>query len=651
VIRALSRPLGLLVATLVCLCASILSMPAAHADAPALSAQLTGISVTGSLPTSEVVLSGTVTNTGTVPAYGVQVIFWRSTERIRDVATLGSVTHGGDTPAGSRVVEREANYTNLVTGPGPFAAQASADFTIRATLQELGISAGAPYVVGVDVRGNADGSSTFQTLARVRTAVPVAAASTSATAAPLVLFSSAPSLIAGTEFANDHLAAEIASGGRLDDLMDAVEQQKLSWVVDPSLVAELTAMSEGYTVLTAGRTTTGTGAEAAKAWLERLDSLPTAQGYRTLFALPDVAAAARVSDADVLSRAVAAAKNSSVAGLPLIVLPSGLAADAATAAYVSGTGAKAIATRLLSTEATWVKSKIPLLRVSAPEPSTGVSADVGTIQYLAAEAMLLSESGRTQVRVVSTDADLAALQSAPTWVKTKRLSDVISLLPSTETATFTSDESMSGLSDDTMRDVASLARRMDVFSALSPTAPTAQAATQILARAASWTWAGQDRARSAWLAAATAEATASAKPGAVVLRATGRFVMSSNVNEFPITVTNTLAHPVVVKVRLESSYPQRLKVSDSAAITVDAGESRTVNIRPEATVNGIATVTARLATEKGTVIGTPITVTVEATQYGMWGWALVAVSGLVLVGTTAWSLKKSRGRTRAEEAA
>jgi hypothetical protein len=127
--------------------------------------------------------------------------------------------------------------------------------------------------------------------------------------------------------------------------------------------------------------------------------------------------------------------------------------------------------------------------------------------------------------------------------------------------------------------------------------------------------------------------------------------MSSNVNEFPITVTNTLAHPVVVKVRLESSYPQRLKVSDSAAITVDAGESRTVNIRPEATVNGIATVTARLATEKGTVIGTPITVTVEATQYGMWGWALVAVSGLVLVGTTAWSLKKSRGRTRAEEAA
>lgn len=650
-IRALSRPLGLLVATLLCLCISVLTAPGARADAPALTAQLTGISVTGSLPTSEVVLSGTVTNTGTIPAYGVQVILWRSAERIRDVATLGSVTHGGDTPAGSRVVQREENYATLVEGSGPFAAKATADFTIRATLHELGISAGAPYVVGVDIRGNADGSSTFQTLARVRTAVPVAASSTSATTAPLVLFSSTPSLIAATQFADDHLASEVAGGGRLDDLMDAVEQQKLSWVVDPSLIAELTAMSEGYTVVTAGRTTTGTGTEAAKAWLERFSDLPTAHGYRTLFALPDVGAAARLKDPNVLSRAVAAAKNSPVAGLPLIVLPSDLAADASTVAYVSATGAKAIATRLLSTEATWVKGKSPLLRVSAPAPPIGVRADVGTTQYLAAEAMLLSESGRTQVRVVGTDAELAALQAGPIWVRTTRLSDVISQLPSTETATFAPDTTNTDLSNQAMRDVQTLAQRMDVFAELSPTAPTAQASPQILTRAASWTWAGQDKARAAWLTVATSEQTAALKTGAVVLRATGRFVMSSNVNEFPITVTNTLANPVVVKVLLESSNPQRLKVSDSDVITVASGESRTVNIRPEATVNGIATVTAQLATDQGTEIGTPVTITVEATQYGMWGWALVAVSGLVLVGTTAASLKKSRGRTRAEEAA
>ncbi|WP_028707475.1 DUF6049 family protein [Propionicicella superfundia] len=652
--RALSRPFGLLVATLLCLSASILTAPVARADDPTLTVQLTGVSATGSEPSSEVVLSGTVTNTGSVAAYGVQVIFWRSAERIRDVATLTSVTHGGEVPAGSRLVTREANFTKLVTDATSFAPGAAAGFTIRATLAEIGVTTlGAPYVVGVDIRGNADGSSSFQTLARVRTVVPVAGPDTSATAAPLVLFSSTPSNIAGSRFADDHLASELAAGGRLDRLLKAAEEKRLSWVIDPSLFAELTTMSQGYSVVSGETAVDGSGAQAAKDWLARFAELPASLGYRTLYALPDVGTAARLDDPGVLSRALAAAEteDASIAALGLIVLPSDLAADATTVSSLSDTGATAIATRLLSTDATWVQDEVPLLRVSAPDPPTGVSAALGTSLYLAGEAMLLSESGHVQVRVVSSTADVTALDASPSWLQTGHVGDVISQLPSTATPTFTTGTSVSGLPDTTIGQLTTLSGRMDVFAQLAPTAPTATARTQLLARAASSAWVGKEEDRARWLSSATAESTAGLQDGAVVLSASSRFVMSSNVNEFPITVTNTFSYPVVVKVRLTSSNPQRLKVGDSTTITVDPEESRTVNIRPEATANGIATVTAQLSTTQNTPIGTSIDVIVEATQYGIWGWILVAVSGLVLVGSTVASLKKSRGRTRAEEAA
>ncbi len=651
--RSLSRALGLLVAVFLCLGAGAVTAPSAHAEGPALSVQLTGISVTGTTGSSEVVLSGTVSNTGTVPAYGMQVIFWHSPAQIRDVATLDSVTHGGAVPDGARVVSSEANYTRPYDGGKPFTPSTKTTFTVRATLAELGISTtSAAYAVGVDVRGNGNGSSTYQTLAKSRTVVPIAGSSAAAETAPLVLFSSQPSITAQDRFADDHLAKELAAGGRLDKLMAAVEDDKLSWVIDPSLLAEIRAMTDGYTVTGTGESAEGTGSDVAEAWLKRYDKLPRATGYQTLFATPDVATAARLQQKGLLKWALDAAKQVDDLGdLPTIVLPSGMAADATTVAYLADSGAAAIATHQLTSSATWVNGTVPVLRVSDPDAPTGVAAQVGQANYLASEALVLSALGHTQVRVVSTAADLTLLQDAPTWISLTKAQTVLDEKPATGSPTYSASSTDDALPDADIAGLTGLADQLDAYADLSPTAPTSLTRTQILSRAASSTWVGEAAERSAWLSAATADLTAASKPDAVELAATSRFVMSGKANEFPITVTNRLPDPVTVSVHLTSSNPQRLEVSASEAITVNPGESRTINIRPVATSNGIATVTAQLTTSGDTRIGAPIEITVEATQYGVIGWVLVAISGIVLIATTAWSLRKNRGRTRAEEAA
>lgn len=653
--RSLLRPVGLLVAILVCLATTGFYAPSARADTPTLTVTLTDVSVNGTSSSSEVTLSGTVTNAGSVPAYSVQVMAWVSREPLQDVATLTSASTGEQIPDGSRL-SQEGNFTNLVQNTTPFPAGATKAFTVSATLAQLNLPAlNAPYVLGVDVRGNSDATAHYQTLTKARTVVPFAAATSAATTAPLVVLTSQPSLIAAKVFANDHLATELAGGGRLEELLGAVETKHLSYVIDTSLLAEVQRMADGYTLASSNNTTVdGTGNTVAAAWLERFNRLPSANGYRTLFAQPDVTTAARLGNASVLSNAIAADKDLAepTSKLPLIVLPTDLAGDATTVAYVKDSGATAIATRLLTTDATWVKSTIPLLRVSTPPASKGITAPLGASLYLASEALLLSATHQTQIRVLTTMDDVRALDETPTWLVAEPLSDVLDHQPSTTAATYaTASGRLPGLADSEFAKLDELSASMAVFAQLSPTAPTAVASTQIVARAASATWVGHEDKRAVWVSAASHESSEGLRDGKVVLAASDKFLMSGRVNEFPITVTNNFTRPVVVQIKLTSSNPQRLRVSDPDAITVDPGESRTVNIRPEATSNGIATVTAQLVTVEGVPVGTPIDVDVEATQYGMWGWVLVVVSGLVLVGTTAWSVKKTRGRTRAEEAA
>ncbi|MFI6871062.1 DUF6049 family protein [Nocardia sp. NPDC050406] len=121
---------------------------------------------------------------------------------------------------------------------------------------------------------------------------------------------------------DDELASSLATGGRLDQLLSAVESavrpdgghrdlaSALCLAIDPDLLITVSDMILGYRVLASpsdpdGPTREGTGTEAAKNWLERLRTL--APGLCTValpFAQVDETALAAVDDPTLTDRAL-----------------------------------------------------------------------------------------------------------------------------------------------------------------------------------------------------------------------------------------------------------------------------------------------------------------------------------------------------------
>ncbi|WP_019932023.1 hypothetical protein [Nocardia sp. BMG111209] len=127
---------------------------------------------------------------------------------------------------------------------------------------------------------------------------------------------------------DDELAGELATGGRLDQLLAALESvlhpdtgldpshtgpglaSALCLAIDPDLLITVSAMTDGYRVLASpsdpdGSTRDGSGAHAAKTWLDRLHSLAGSMCTVALpFAQADPTALAAVHDPGVTARAI-----------------------------------------------------------------------------------------------------------------------------------------------------------------------------------------------------------------------------------------------------------------------------------------------------------------------------------------------------------
>ncbi|MFB7720594.1 DUF6049 family protein [Nocardia sp. NPDC056100] len=122
---------------------------------------------------------------------------------------------------------------------------------------------------------------------------------------------------------DDDLAASLTSGGRLDQLLSALEttlkpdtprdkslNTSLCLAVDPDLLITVSDMKDGYRVLASpsdpdGSTRAGTGDHAAKAWLDRLRSLAPSMCVVALpFAQVDPGALAATGDITLSDRAL-----------------------------------------------------------------------------------------------------------------------------------------------------------------------------------------------------------------------------------------------------------------------------------------------------------------------------------------------------------
>ncbi|MFI1915793.1 DUF6049 family protein [Nocardia sp. NPDC020380] len=124
---------------------------------------------------------------------------------------------------------------------------------------------------------------------------------------------------------DDDLASSLATGGRLDQLLSALEGAlkpdsghdknltgALCLAVDPDLLITVSDMTNGYQVLASpsdpdGPTRAGTGDKAAKAWLDRLRAIaPRLCVVALPFAQADPSALAATDDATLTDRALTA---------------------------------------------------------------------------------------------------------------------------------------------------------------------------------------------------------------------------------------------------------------------------------------------------------------------------------------------------------
>jgi hypothetical protein len=169
---------------------------------------------------------------------------------------------------------------------------------------------------------------------------------------------------------------------------------------------------------------------------------------------------------------------------------------------------------------------------------------------------------------------------------------------------------------------------------------------QFLPLVLSTAWQNDDQAR-AYLAAALAPYEVSAS--AITLRVADHVVMTSRNTQFPVTVSNTLDYPVRVKVMVTTSNENRLSVPQSDLVTIDAGESVTVNVSPQATANGSVDAVVQLVTQAGNGVGTPVAFVIEATETGKVAWVIVIASGVVLAAMTVLRIRQVARAPRRRE--
>jgi hypothetical protein len=645
VTRTAPAKLALVLALLIAV-AFVLVVPVAPARAaePQLSVELTSLRTTGSGDARTAVLTGRITNTGVQPAFGVRVVLWRARDPITDPTVFRTAVNGQNDPWGLMLYRTADHYFSVSASDVAFNPGASAEFTVKGTLADLGFTeAGSIYPFGVQVLGTADASSNYQVIARARTFY-VTAPAKRLPLTSIVLLAAAPTKVRPNVFANERLIGELT--GRLSTLVDLADRPGASWLVDPALIDEVIDLADGYQVVDGDGTRTGTGQQAAQDWLAKFRDLAADHGARTLFGNPDLVGAEANDDPHVVDRALQAAVPQELDDLPLLVLPHAGVAGPTTPAFVKAADADAM---LVSTAGrgpivTSGPDHSTLLRLAPAATAAGPGDQNGPVQRQQrqyAEAVL----GGGLIRLITSSDDAQAdAAAAPRWLVRTSIDDLRDVEPS-GTATLTLPAKPVTLPAARFRQLKAMTADYAAYRDLVPDSELASDAPATLTRMVSTWWIGDTTAGS-WINATSSTMSAAAVNEGVTLSASARVLMSSRTNEFPVTVGNRLSEPVQVRIVFASDNPQRLTIPASQVVTVGPGQSQTINVRPEATANGLVNVTAGLQTSSGHPVGHTTRIVVEVTDLGMIGWIIVIVSGVVLVAATALRIRQVRRKQK-----
>jgi len=292
--------------------------PARPGAALPLSVAITSVSPGYATAKGTVTVSGTVTNTTGTAAAGLAVQLWSSSIRLANRDAMDSYL------SATEATDGESPLSKSIQALATLPAHATRPWSLRLAVSQVGMTSFGVYPLAAELSqfgAPVDAARTFLPFwpgtSASRTVKPV----TLAWIWPLI---DVPHQTACPALLNDSLAASLASGGRLNQLLAVGgsalgRSADLTWAIDPALLNDAKVMTARYRV---GGTATCSGASprpasrAAQSWLAGVQSATARQDFFvTPYADVDVAALAHrglnteLADAFADGRAVAGAKG------------------------------------------------------------------------------------------------------------------------------------------------------------------------------------------------------------------------------------------------------------------------------------------------------------------------------------------------------
>ncbi len=505
-------------------------------------------------------------------------------------------------------------------------------------------------------------------------------------------------------FRDDDLAAELAPGGRLRELVEDGRKLPVTWVVDPDLLATVDAMTRPYQVIghdgDTTHTTAGKGSADAKQWLDELQS--AVKGHQVValpFGDPDLAAIAHGGSSvpGTLTHLKSATDLATVTVQTILGVtprtdfawPADGAVDSSIVGVARAAGADKIIARSDTFHETAGLSYTPTAARPIGDGSTALVADatlsdafagdersrsratLSEQMFLAQSLMIYEQQPEHQRSVV------VAPQRMPDAAQARAMAAAVSAavsggwtraIPLGSAADQTPDPGAnqrvpSGrsypsvlrhqeLSTSAFHQIQSVQRSLNSFLVILSvkdrvTTPFGNA----ILGAMSTEWRGRHRAAAAFrgdIGSYLNDLT-----GDVHILDKQSITLSGRTATIPVTVQNSLAQQVSgLRLRLTSNQANRLDPGPAQTFTIDGGHNRSLKFRTTARANGRAWVTAQLYTRDGAPYGRKMVFQVNVTS--ITDTVMLVIAGglllLVLAGVRMYRQRKRRALAAAPDA-
>ncbi|SED11930.1 hypothetical protein SAMN05216483_3170 [Streptomyces sp. 2131.1] len=553
----------------------------------------------------------------------------------------------------------------------------SQDFTLSVPVSKLGLGDDGVYQLGISLSGRTSHTVYDQVLGIKRTFLPWQDGERDSRIGlsylwPLIASAHLTAETGSDEqqtpvFADDDLAAEIAPGGRLEQMVSLGRQLPVTWVIDPDLLASVDAMTKPYRVRSGDTTVAGTNQEVAKKWLTSLEAAVSEGKVVALpFGDPDLASIAHRGKtvSGTLSHLQTA---SEVAGMTVETIlhlkpstdfawPVDGAVDPSIVDVATSAGAHNVIARSDSLEETGNLAYTP----SAARPigggttavvadarlSTAFQGDMGNagsstlaVQKFLALTLALAEQDTDKDRSVvvapSRMPTVAQAQSMARalhaldddrWTQPQGLTKASATKPDAEATTSVPPASRypkklrrQELPTQAFQDIKSIQSSLDNFQViLTHPERVVTPFGNAVNRSMSTSWRG--RPLKAQQYRDSVRTYLQGLVGEVQLVPKSDITLSGRSATIPVTVQNRLLQDVDdLVLRLKSDNATRLKLNDGGStaeqpIQIGAGHSQSVKFDAAANINGQVQMTAQLYTKDGTPYGEEMAFTVKVSE-------------------------------------